>query len=144
MHRALDRCTARIDDAKTVRPYFGAVAVLEVDHPARHRQHGRDVRCREVLAFAEPEQERRTAPRDDHGVGIARRNHGERKGALQLGDGAHARREERIGRLAVFGDEVGDHLGVGLGDEFIARALEPLADRFIVLDDAVVHDGQVA
>ena len=34
--------------------------------------------------------------------------------------------------------------GVGVGDELVTRFLQALADRFIVLDDAVVHQGDVA
>ena len=144
MHGALYRSAARIDDAIAARADLGAIAVLEVDHPSRHPQDGGDIGRSEILAFAQSKQERRTAPRYDHRLRIARRNHRKGKGALQLADGAHAGVEKRLRGLAVLGDEMGHHLGIRIRDEFIARALEPLADRFVVLDDAVVNDRQIA
>ena len=144
MHGALYRSAARIDDAIAARADLGAIAVLEVDHPSRHRQDGGDIGRSEILAFAQSKQERRTAPRHDHRLGIARRNHRKGKGTLQLADGAHAGVEKRLRGLAVLGDEMGHDLGIRIRDEFIARALEPLADRFVVLDDAVVHHRQIA
>ena len=35
-----------------------------------------------------------------------------------------------------------DHFGVGLGSELVTELLQVVAQLFVVLDDAVVHDGQ--
>lgn len=40
-------------------------------------------------------------------------------------------------------EQVDDGFGVGIGAEDIAQALEALTQRFVVLDDAVVHHGQI-
>ncbi len=39
----------------------------------------------------------------------------------------------------MLGDQVGDHLGVGLGGEVAALALEALLERHVVLDDPIDH-----
>src|SRR5699024_11344736 len=46
--------------------------------------------------------------------------------------------------LHLAGDEVGGGLGVGLGDEAEAVGLELRAQRRGVLDDAVVHHGDLS
>ena len=144
VHRAIDALALGVDDAVTIRPDLRAVAILKVDHAPRHRQQGRNIRCGEVLALADAEQERRTTPRHHHGFGVARRDHREGECALQLGHRAGDGGEERVGGLAVLGDEVRDDLGIGVRGELIARALQALADRLVVLDDAVVDDGDIA
>src|SRR5579863_6337746 len=37
-----------------------------------------------------------------------------------------------------------DHFGVGFGSEGVAQFLEARAQRFVILDDPVVHDGDAA
>ena len=143
-HRPLHRRAACIGDAVAVRPDLGAVAVLEVDDATRDLQERRDVGRGEVFALAEPEEKGRTTPGDDDCLGVARRDHGDGKCALQLRNGLHGRGKERIARLAMLGDEVRDHLRIGVGTEFVAGFLQALADRLVVLDDAVVHEGDVA
>src|ERR1700722_2030726 len=39
---------------------------------------------------------------------------------------------------------VSDHFGIGFGSEGVAQILEARAQRFVILDDPVVHDGNAA
>ena len=75
-------------------------------------------------------------------VGLVLAHHRERVGALELRDrGAH-RLEQILHGLQVEVDAVRDDLGVGLGGERVAALLELRAQLLVVLDDAVVHDGE--
>ena len=88
---------------------------------------------------------------DDHRTALARENdalrvvlahHGQRIGAFELRHrGAHGL-EQILHRLQMMMDAMRDDFGVGLGAELVARALQLGAQLFVVLDDAVVHDGQ--
>ncbi len=69
------------------------------------------------------------------------RYHGQRICALKLGDGCpHGLEQIRL-LLLVEVNAVGDDFGVGLGGELIAELLQLIAQLFVILDDAVVHDG---
>ncbi len=46
--------------------------------------------------------------------------------------------------IHIFLDEVGDDLGVGLGDEFVPFLLEFVLQLDVILDDSVVHDHDLA
>ena len=62
--------------------------------------------------------------------------------AAQLGVGG----ADRGGEVAVVvaGDQVGDHLGVGVGGELLALGLQALAQLGVVLDDPVEDDVDLA
>ena len=60
-------------------------------------------------------------------------------------------RGQRVADLALEGvgasdaaDQVGEHLGVGVGDQLDAVVGQPLPQRRGVVDDAVVDDGDLA
>jgi len=67
---------------------------------------------------------------------------GDRVGALEPRDRA-AYGGEQVA-LVQRVHQVRDHLAVGLGDELVAGALQFLANLLVVLDDAVVDDGDLA
>jgi hypothetical protein len=144
VHLALGRLAVRVRHAPATGTDLGAVAVLEIHHAPGDLQQRRDVGGGEVLAFAETEEERRAAPGHHHGFGVAGRHEGERERALQLRHRSRGRGEERVAGLAVFGDEMRHDLRIGLGNERIARLLQALADCLVVLNDAVVDQGQLA
>src|SRR5216117_2281233 len=61
-----------------------------------------------------------------------------------LGERRLHRALEPARRLQVMLDEVGEHLGVGLGPERVALALEAILDLQVVLEDPVVDDDELA
>jgi len=69
-------------------------------------------------------------------------HHHQRIGALELGHRGTHRLEQVLERLQVVVDTVSDDLRVGLGGEAVAAALEVGAQLIVVLDDAVVDDGE--
>ena len=78
-----------------------------------------EVRGEEVLALAEPDDERRLAADADEQVGLVVVDHDEGEVALEPRvDGAH-----RLDEVAVVVglEQVRDHLGVGLGGERCGR-----------------------
>ncbi len=68
--------------------------------------------------------------------------HRQRIGAFQFGHGGAHGLEQVAQRLQVEVDAMRDDLGVGLGGEHVARRAQFLAQLLVVLDDAVVHDGE--
>ncbi len=113
------------------------VAVGEVDHGARVRQHGVGVGGDEVLACPHPQQHRRAAACRDHLSAVIGAHDGDAVRALDvLQRGRHALFERLPGRLF---DQVCEGLSVGLGGELVPRPFQPRAQHVRVLDDAVVH-----
>ena len=94
-----------------------------------------DGRGDELLALAAPDDQRALLARADEHLGLVEAHRDERVVALELGvGGAHGLAEVVLVEL---GDQVGDHLGVGLGAEHAAAGGEALLQRHVVLDDPV-------
>jgi hypothetical protein len=117
----------------------GDVAFLEVHDALGHAGERHRIRREERLAVADAEHQRRAEPRADDAVRLVAAEDGDRVGAVQLDDGALDRVEQVAFVVEV--DEVRDHLGVGLAREHVAARLKRRTERLVVLDDAVVHDG---
>ena len=120
--------------------------VLQEDHPARVLQNGRHIGRDEHLAVAE-------AHRDAAGIAEAGRHqrlrlalgqHHDRAGAAQLRQRQPHRLDQRAIALIVQPDQVGNHLGVRLRLERDSLGLQLGAQLSEVLDDAVLHDHQLA
>ena len=139
---AYDGGTRPVDDAHGGATDLGDIAFLEEHEMARDGQQRRDVRGDEVLRVAEADDDGATFAGEDDALGIVLAHHRQRVGALELGDRGTHRLEEVGARLHVLVDAVGDHLGVGLGGELVARRLQLGAQDVVVLDDAVVDDGE--
>jgi hypothetical protein len=119
------------------------VALLQVDDLVGdagqcHRVGGEKVLVRSRDG-ADAEHERRALPRADHAVRLVAAEHGDRIGTAQPRQRALDGLEE-IAVVAMI-HEMGDDLGVGLGDEGVALGLQLGAQLVVVLDDAVVHDA---
>mmetsp|Transcript_59261 Transcript_59261/g.139848 ORF Transcript_59261/g.139848 Transcript_59261/m.139848 type:complete len:517 (-) Transcript_59261:3941-5491(-) len=120
------------------------VAFFEVDDLVGHAGQGHGVGSNEVLALAlaHAQHQRRALAGGHHAVRLVAAEHGHRVGALQARQGLlHG--IQQVAAVEVV-DQVGDDLGVGLAGEHIAAGLEFGAQFVVVLDDAVVHQGDAA
>ena len=121
----LDRRPVRArEDDRVGRDRHDVAVVREVD-PRGSREKRCGVRGEEVLAVADPDDERRLQPRCDEQVGMVGVDDDEREVALQLGEGPGNRLDEVAGVVAL--DQVRDRLGVGLRGEHVAVGGEALA-----------------
>ena len=94
----------------------------------------------EHLALADAHHERaRTAAREDQAVGRVGREHAEGEGPAQVAQRAPDG-SRQVAFVVVF-DQVREDLGIGLAAEAMPGGDQPLAQRRVVLDDAVMHHG---
>ena len=142
--RAFDRRAVEAGDAITGACQLGAIAVLQIDDAARDLQERRDVGRRVVAVRGQSKEQRRAVARDDDMAGVGLAQHGDGVGSLQLRDGVARCREEVRTFLQFRRDQVRDDFGIGVRIENIALGAQPRAQDFVVLDDAVVHDGEAA
>jgi hypothetical protein len=108
------------------------------------RDERRDVGPEEVLAVAEPHDQRRVVPGADHDVGQVGVHREQRERAVQAADDGRQRRGEVGGLLELPGDEVRDDLGVGLRLELDPGGEQLRLEGDVVLDDAVVDERELA
>ncbi len=112
--------------------------VLQVLDLARLGEEAGHRRGDELLALATAEDERALLARADQHLGLVEAHRDERVVALEL----RVRAAHRLTQVAVvvLGDQVRDHLGVGLGAELAAVREQALLERDVVLDDPVDDD----
>ena len=140
-HRALlgaQRLARLVEQPVAAALQIDQVALLQIDDLVGHAGQRHRIAGNEMLAaLAYAQDQRRAGARADQAFGFVLVHHGQRIGAVQLGDG----RAEGVKQVAVVEavDQMGDDLGVGLADKHIALGLQAGAQRFVVLDDAVVH-----
>ena len=96
----------------------------------------------EHLAVADADDERAVRLGDDDLVGRVAREHRDRVCPAHLQEGCSHRVDEttRPGGQGLL-DEVRDHLRVGVAREADSLGLELAPEGDVILDDAVVHDG---
>jgi hypothetical protein len=119
----------------------GPVAVLQIGDAARERRQGQGVGAEEHLVVAEADRERRAVAGADHQIREAREDQGERIGALQPLEAGGGGLLRRHAALEIEVEQLSHALGVGLGRELLAFRLQLGAEGDVVLDDAVVDDG---
>ena len=141
-HRARNKRTVAVDDGHCRAAHLGDIALLEEDEAPRHRQQRRYVRCHEVLVHAEADDDRAALARENQPFRLVLAHHHERIGTLELGDRGTHRLEEVVQGLQVQVHAVGDDLRIGLGGELVAAPHQVRPQVLVVLDDAVVHDGE--
>ena len=119
------------------------VAVFEIAHGVGERRQRNGVGADEHRALAEADGKRRALARADQKIVLAGKQERQRKGAAQ----PRQRRFDRLDRgsaaLHLLADQMRNDFGVGLGDEFGALGLQLAAQLDEILDDAVVHDGEL-
>ena len=101
------------------------LVVLDVLDVARVAKERRDRGGDELLAVAAADDQRALLARADEHAGLVRGHRDERVVAAQVGVRAPHRLDEVA--VVVVGDEVRDHLGVGLGGERGALGDQPRA-----------------
>lgn len=119
----------------------GHLAVVQGDDLAGVGDQGGDVGGDEHLLLADAEDDRGAVAGDDDPVREVGVQHGDAVGALDLADGLADLALQGVGLGAA--DEVGEDLGVGLGEEDHAVGGEPGAQVGGVVEDAVVDDGDL-
>jgi hypothetical protein len=107
-------------------------------------QQGRGVGGGVVAGVGNAEQERRAFAGDDNLARLAMVNDGYGVGADQLAAG-DLYGLEKIGFALQGGfEQMGDAFGVGIGGKDVALGAQIAAQAFVVLDDAVMDDGDRA
>ena len=139
-HGALHRLAVAVADGDALARHHRPVAVLEIGDGVGEGGERDGVGADEHLAVAIADGERAALAGDDQEIVIAGEDHGERERALQprrrVIHGAH-----RIAAaLQLAGDEMGDHLGVGVAGEHRALRDQLFLQLAEILDDAVMHD----
>ena len=114
------------------------LAALDVLHGARLVQEGGHVGGDELLPLAATDDQRALLARCDECLGLVEAHRDEGVVALHLRVGGPHGGGEIAG--VVVGEQVCDHLGVGLGGEGATLGAQALAQGHVVLDDPVDHD----
>ena len=104
--------------------------------------------CRHIgrhhhLLFADPDDDRRTVPGHDEPVRLGGVDHRKPVGPFDPGQDMADGVFEVVAGRASLRDQVGERLGVGLAHKDHTGPLEFSAQFVCVLDDPVVHDGNV-
>ena len=136
-----------VGDPVAVSREDDSLVLAELDRIAGVRDERRHIGADEHLAVADPEHQRRRATSGDDHAGLVGVGEDQREVALEPAQhGQHRRGEITCGlAVPVFpGDQVDRDLGVGIAGELHAGQLELLAQGRVVLDDAVVDDGELA
>ena len=98
---------------------------------------GAEVHC----VLAEADRQRRAVLRADHQFGMAGEDHRQRVGTLQPAERRAGRFHRGHAAPQVQIDQLRHRFGVGFRAEFLAFLLQLRTQLGVVLDDAVVHDG---
>ncbi len=132
------RVAGEVRDEHLVRAQVDDLVLPELDRVAGELDERRDVGGQEVLAVADPDDERGVAPRGHEAPGLvgADRDQRERPGQPLAGRAHRIREVPGLGKRGL--QQVRHHLGVGLGGHHDAALGELRGELGEVLDDAVV------
>jgi hypothetical protein len=142
VHQSLARAAINSGHGHRHRVDVGYVPFVEEDHPARVGEHRCHIRREEVLALAQPDDERHVHPGADQPIRLGGVHHGQRVRAVRL-----PQRDPRgLGDVAGVRllDEVRERFRVGVRAQLVAALAQTVAQRLEVFDDAVVDDGDLA
>ena len=119
----------------------GQLAVVEVRDPRRVADQRGQVGGDEHLVVADADDQRAAVAGHHDPVGVRRVQHRQPVGALDPGQRLDHLALEGLGLRAA--DQVREHLGVGVGDQVDPGVRQPGPQGGSVVDDPVVHDGDV-
>ena len=141
---ALHLLAIGVDDAHGVAGDLGDITFFQKDEALGDGQQGGNIGGSEVLTNANTDHQRRTHACDHQAVRAFGISHGQ---AIGAGQRTH-NRANRVQQTGIFAqrtvDQVGDNLAIGLRCNAVALPAHIIAQRRVVFDDAVVHDGQTA
>ena len=130
-----------VEELRALPIHHRPVAVVQIGDPPGQRRQRQRVRADEHLIVAEPDRQRRAVLRPDDQLGMTGEDHRQRIGPLQPPQRRTRRLDRRHAALQIQIDELGNGLGIGFGAELLALGLQFRAQFGVVLDDAVVHQG---
>ena len=140
-HRALHGVAVLVDDSHGGTADLGDVAFFQEHEATRDRQQRRNVGSDKILFVAQSDDDWTTFAREHDAIRIGLRDHRKRICALKFGNCCTHGPEEIVRRVEVMMNTVTDHFGVGLRGELVAELLQLVAQFFVILDDAVVHES---
>ena len=133
----------RLEMLPVVRRQHAHLMVVEVDDFLGEAGQGAGVAGEEAFAVADAEHQRAAQPGADDHARLQPADDGQAVGALEQRQ--HLRHgPDQTFAVEAAGDQVGDDLGVGVAVEDDALLLKLPFQSGIVLDDAVVDDGDDA
>ena len=159
---ALDGVTRGVDDGHAGRGDDHDLVLVDLNGAVRVLDEGQDVGAQEVFPVPQADDQRGGASGRDDDVRRLGAQHQQGEGAVELGgDGAHGDDQSarhllvcsgqsgdrslvrgRLRLVVSAGQQVDDHLGIGLGGEGIAVGDEGGAQGIRVFDDAVMDEGE--
>src|SRR5690606_23595722 len=131
-----------VPDFATFLGQPGVVAFVQVDELVGDLQQGQGVGGDEVFFTALAYHQRAAHAGAVEGVGLVLMDNAQRIGAVQFCQGGTEGAEQVLLLLVVVRQQVGDYFGVGVGGEDVAEVGQLFAQDAVVLNDAVMHDGQ--
>ncbi len=140
LDRPFDRLVLGVVDLDAAAGDHRPVALVEIADPVGPGPDRQGVGADIHLAVAEADGQRRAAAGDHQQILLAIEQEGQREGALQPLQRRGAGLARRQLLVEIVADQMSDDLGIGLGGEDMAEALELAPQLAEVLDDAVVHD----
>ena len=120
------------------------LVLTELDGLLGVADEGSDVGSEEVLAVTQADDQRAVAAGGHDSVRLVGVHREEGEGTLEAVDDRAHRLGEVTGLREGRGQQLGSHLGVGLGGEADALREQLLLELVEVLDDAVVDHGELA
>ncbi len=136
---ALDAPPLHVGESQRVTGHDRDVAILHRNHPPGDADQSLRVGRDHELVFALADDQRAADSHRHHPVRFVGRYHDECERTHEFGRGLADRDDEVL--LVVGLDQVDDGLGVGFRHEPVPLGNQPLAQFPVVLDDAVVHQG---
>ena len=123
--------------------HFRDIPLFQEDKATGNRQERQLVRSDEVFAHAQTDNHRATGTRCQQCGRIAGIHDHRTVRTAQLRDSTQHRITQRAALLQLPVHQVSNHFGVSFRDEGVAARFQFFAQRFVVFDNAVVHDHDV-
>ena len=139
-----DGVSVSVSDCKAVSGHNGAIAILQIGDPVRHRRKGNRVRAHEHLPFAVPNRQWGARAGGDQQIRIAFKQKCQRIGSLELAQRGFDRLNGAKACVELHLRQECDGLAVGFGLNREAGRFNLCAQRAKVLDDAVVNHAHIA
>ena len=141
-HFATDRGMLQVEHLHPVGGDNGHVEILEIDRVARMRNNGRGIAGNHRLVLAQANHDRASATRGHQLARLVVGHHHDAIGSLDLLERLADSRLKVI--LVAIGNQLDEHLGIGIRNTRDALLRQPRLDLLVVFDDSVVHHYEMA